>query len=506
MNISLNKTDNVNGVITIEMERADFEGNVNKSLNQFRRNANIPGFRPGKVPMGVVKKLYGTSVLSEEVNKLINSSLSDYIRENKLPILGEPLPKANSDKEQDLEKDEQFSFDFEVGLSPELDFVFDEKDTLPYYKVKLEEDLLEKQIDGYKQNFGTYDKIEESALETDLIKGVATELENGEPKEDGIVVDNAILMPSYIKTNEEAKARFVGANAGDEVIINPSKAYDNEAEIASFLNLPKEEVAEITSDFKFVINEITRFKEAELNQELFDKVLGEGVVSDEETFRTKIEESLNDQFAPDADYFFMKEVRKEILEKMKDAEFPEEFLKKWLKLTNENATDELIENDFPNILDDIKYQLAKEKIVKDNDIKTEPSDVQELAVKVAQSQFAQYGMSNLPVDMLQDYVKRMLENEETVNGLFARVVENKVAEWLKENITIDEKEITSEEFSKLTAEENQQPENLEESDEEVEVEDANESAEVKDTEEDNQEETVEESEDNKDTKEEKSED
>lgn len=466
MNISLNKTDNVNGVISIEMERADFQENVDKSLNQFRRKANIPGFRPGKVPMGVVKKLYGPSVLSEEINKLINSSLSNYIQENKLPILGEPLPKENNDKELDLEKDEKFTFDFEIGLAPELDLVFDKNDTLPYYKVKLEADLLDKQIDGYKQNFGTYDKIEESALETDLIKGVAVELENGEPKEDGIVVENAILMPSYIKKDEETRNRFVGANAGDEVIINPSKAYDNEAEIASFLNLPKEEAIEVTSDFQFKINEITRFKEAELNQELFDKVLGEGVVSDEETFRNKIEESLNMQFVPDTDYFFMKEAKKVMLEKLQDAEFPEEFLKKWLKLTNENATEELIANDFPNILNDIKYQLAKEKIVKDNDIKTEPSDVQELATQVAQAQFAQYGMSNLPVEMLQDYVKRMLEKEETVNGLFARVVENKIAAWLKENVSIDEKEITTEEFSKITEQENKVAENEEQTDEE----------------------------------------
>ncbi len=459
MNISLNKTDNVNGIITIEMERADFQENVDKSLNQLKRKANMPGFRPGKVPMGVVKKLYGASVLSEEINKLINSTLTNYIQENKLPLLGEPLPKENSDKELDFEKDEQFTFDFEVGLSPELDLVFDKNDTLPYFKVKLEEELLDKQIDGYKQNFGTYDKIEESAVETDLLKGAAVELENGEPKEGGIVVENAILMPSYIKKDEETKNRFVGANAGDAVIFNPLKAYDNEAEIASFLNLPKEEAAEVTSDFQFKINEITRFKEAELNQELFDKVLGEGVVSDEESFKAKIEESLNNQFVPDTDYFFMKEARKMMLDKMGDVEFPEEFLKKWLKLTNENATDELIVKDFPNILNDIKYQLAKEKIIKDNDIKTEPSDVQELATQVAQSQFAQYGMSNLPVDMLKDYVKRMLENEETVNGLFARVVENKIAAWLKENITLDIKEITSEEFSKITAEENQTVEN-----------------------------------------------
>ena len=459
MNISLNKSDNVNGIITIELERADFQENVDKSLNQFRRNANIPGFRPGKVPMGVVKKLYGASVISEEVNKLINNSLSNYIQENKLPILGEPLPKENSEKEFDLEKDEKFSFDFEVGLSPELDLTFDKDVTLPYYKVKLEAELLDKQIDGYKQNFGTYDKVEESAVETDLLKGVAVELENGEPKEDGIVVENAILMPSYIKKDEETKSRFVGANAGDDVIFNPLKAYDNEAEIASFLNLPKEEAAEVSSDFQFKINEITRFKEAELNQELFDKVLGEGVVSDEESFIAKIEESLNNQFVPDADYFFMKEAKKVMLEKMEDVEFPEEFLKKWLKLTNKEATDELIEKDFPNILKDIKYQLAKEKIVKDNDIKTEASDVQELAAQVAQAQFAQYGMSNLPVEMLQEYVKGMLEKEETVNGLFARVVENKIAAWLKENVTLDEKEITSEEFSKITAEENQTFEN-----------------------------------------------
>ena len=462
MNISLNKTDNVNGVISIEMERADFQGNVDKSLNEFRRKANIPGFRPGKVPMGVVKKLYGESVLAEEVNKLINSSLSNYIQENKLPILGEPLPKEDPDIKFDLDKDEQFTFEFEIGLAPELNLTFDKNDTLPYFKVKLEDELLDKQIDGYKQNFGTYDKVEESALETDLLKGKAVELENGDPKEDGIVVENAILMPSYIKNDEETKNRFVGANAGDDVIINPAKAYDNEAEIASFLSIPREEAAEITSDFKFSITEITRFKEAEVNQEMFDKVLGEGVVSDEESFRANIKESLSNQFAPDSDYFFMKEVRKSILKKLEDAEFPNEFLKKWLLMTNEQATEELIEDDFPNILDDIKYQLAKDKIVTENDIKTEPSDVQELASQVAQAQFAQYGMSNLPVEMLEDYVKRMLEKEETVKGLFARVVENKIAAWMKENITLDEKEITSEEFSKMTAEENQVMDDTEE--------------------------------------------
>ena len=468
MNISLNKTDNVNGVISIEMERADFQENVDKSLNQLRRKANIPGFRPGKVPMGVVKKLYGTSVLAEEVNKLISSSLSNYIQENKLPILGEPLPKENPDKELDLEKDDKFNFDFEIGLIPDFDLKFDKNDTLPYYKVTLEDDLLEKQMEGYKQSFGTHVKVEESALETDLLKGKAVELENGEPKEDGIVVENAILMPSYIKNDEETRNRFVGTNAGDEVIINPAKAYDNQSEIASFLNITKEAASEIKSDFKFTIAEITRFKEAELDQELFDKVLGEGVVSDEEAFKANIKESLSNQFTPDSDYFFMKEVRKTILEKLKDAEFPQEFLKKWLLETNEQATEELIEQDFPNILDDFKYQLSKDKIVNDNGIKAEVSDVEELATQVAQAQFAQYGMSNLPVDMLKDYVKRMLEKEETVKGLFGKVVENKIAAWLKENITIEEKEITSEEFSKLTAEENGAAENFEEDIEDIE--------------------------------------
>ena len=476
MNVTLNKSDNVNGVISIEMERADFQGNVDKSLNQYRRQASIPGFRPGKVPMGVVKKLYGSAVLAEEVNKLINSTLSNYIQENKLPILGEPLPKEDPEKELDLEKDEKFTFEFEIGLAPEFDLTFDKETALPLYKVALEDELFEKQMEGYKQNFGTYDKIEESALETDLIKGKAVELENGEPKEDGIVVENAILMPSYIKNDEETKNRFVGANAGDEVIINPKKAYDNEAEIASFLNIKKEDVAEIDSDFKLSIEEITRFKEAELNQELFDKVLGEGVATDEETFRAKVKEELSKQFAPDADYFFMKEVRKAILEKMEGVEFPEAFLKKWLKLTNEEATDELIEQDFPNILNDIKYQIAKDKIVTDNDIKTEASDVQELASQVAQSQFAQYGMSNLPAEMLQDYVKRMLENEETVKGLFARVVENKIVEWMKENITVEEIEIKSEEFSKVIAAENQQIEKTQEEVEEA-AEEENESGE-----------------------------
>ena len=268
MKVTLNKTDNVNGMIAIEIEKTDYQENVDKALNQYRRQAQIPGFRQGKVPKGVIQKMYGNSVLVDEINKLVSNELFSYIRENDLDILGEPLPNETEQKTIDFEKDENFEFKFDIAIAPEFDVTFSEEDVLTYHNVKLEDDLLEKQIDVYKQNFGSYSTIESDAEESDLIKGVITELENGEPKEDGIVIENGIIMPSYIK-DEETRNKFIGSKVGDKIVFNPKTAYDNHgAEIASLLHKTKEEVEDINSDFTFEINEVTRYTEAELNQYL----------------------------------------------------------------------------------------------------------------------------------------------------------------------------------------------------------------------------------------------
>jgi trigger factor len=337
-------------------------------------------------------------------------------------------------------------------LTPEFDLKLGKEIEHTYYSVDLEEDLLNKQIDAYKQNYGSYLKVEEESVETDLIKGTLTEVENGEDKENGKVIENAILMPSYIK-DEASKAKFIGSKVGDNIIFNPKTAYNNnEAEVASLLQSTKEEIKDVNSDFRFEINEVTRYKEAELNQELFDRVLGEGGATTEEEFRTKVKEQLEKQFKPNADHLFIHEMRDIIVEQMKDVKFPDEFLKRWLLESSENRTEEQVEEDYPKILEDLKFHIAKQKIIEENEIKIEFKDIEELATEVARAQFAQYGMTNLPADVLQNYAKSMLEKEETVQNLFEKATEDKVIDWLKENITVIEKIVSSKEFNEIMTE------------------------------------------------------
>lgn len=453
MKVSLNKKDNSIGEIVLNVEKSDYQEKVEKSLTQFRNKANIPGFRQGKVPKGVIQKMYGKSVLVEELNKLVSEELYNYISGNNLQILGEPLPSESESKEIDFDKDEEFEFKYDIALSPEFELALGEKDELTYYQVNLEDDLMQQQLDSYKANYGNYKAIEDASIDTDLIKGVLTELENGEPKAEGNVIENAILMPSYVK-DEETKNNFIGVNIGDKVVFNPKKAYDNhEAEIASLLQTTKEEVKDIDSDFSFEIKEITRYEEAEMNQDLFDKILGEGVATSEDDFKAKVRESLNEQHKPNSDYLFMRNVRELFLEKTKDVEFPEEFLKKWLLLSDDKKTPETVEEEYPRLIEDLKFYITKEKIVKEQDIKIENEEIEALAVEVAKAQFAQYGMSNVPEESLKGYVKSMLENEDTLRNLYDRLTERKLIEWLRSTIKVTDKVVTSKELNDMLKEE-----------------------------------------------------
>ena len=452
MKSTLNKTNDVNGTIVIELEKEDYQDKVEKSLNQYRQRANIPGFRQGKVPKGVIRKMYGKAVLVDEINRIVSDELSNFIRENKLKILGEPIADDSEDKQVDLEKDETMSFYFDVALTPEFELTLDKETELTWYNVKLEDDLLDKQMDGYRQNYGTYASVEEEAKDTDLIKGTLTEMDGEQVKEEGEVIENAILMPSYVK-EEAMKKSFTGVKVGDTVVFNPMTAYDNnKAEVASLLQTTKENVGDATPDYRFEIKEVTRYQEAEIDQELFDKVLGEGVATSEEDFREKVSAELTRQFKPSVDHLFIHQARDLIVEKMQDVAFPDEFLKRWLLETSEERTPEQLEEDYPKILDDLKFHIAKQKIVEENELKVEYQDIEALAAEVAKAQFAQYGMTNLPADVLQNYTKSLLEKEETVQNLVERATEDKVIDWLKANVTVVEKEIYSKEFNDLMSE------------------------------------------------------
>ena len=448
MNVSLKNNDAVSGIVKLEIVKADYAEQVEKSLRNLRKKANVPGFRKGMVPMGMINKMYGKHVLVEEVNKLVSENLFKYIRENDLHILGEPMPNETEQKELNFDTQEDFEFCFDVAFAPEINIELSKNDKIPFYEVTIDDEMLNNQVNAYRANFGSYEKVE-NVEEKDLVKGTVAELENGQPKEGGIVVEGAVLMPSYIK-NEEEKAKFIGANVNAVVVFNPNKAYEgNEAEIASFLKIEKEKVAETTADFSFEITEVTRHKDAELNQELFDKVFGENEVKSEEEFKNKIKEALAEQFAPQSDFKFLTDTRDVLVEKAGELNFADSLIKRWLLAANEKNTAEKIDEDYPQILQDLKYQLIKDTLVKNNNIKVEEADVESFAKRVAKAQFAQYGMLSVPEDVLANYAKDMLKNKQTLQNIVDRAVEEKLAAWLKEQVELEVKQVSADEFNKL---------------------------------------------------------
>ena len=304
------------------------------------------------------------------------------------------------------------------------------------------------QVEAYQSNFGTYVPAE-TVEEKDRVKGTIAELESGTPKEGGIVVEEAVMMPMYIK-DEAEKAKFIGATANTAIVFNPNKAFEGaEAEIASFLKIEKEQVAEVTGDFSFEIKEITRHEKAELNQELFDKVFGEGVVTSEEEFKNKIREALAEQFTPQSDFKFLTDIRDILVAKAGELHFADDLLKRWLLAANEKNTAEQIDADYPTIVKDLTYHLIKEALVKQNNLKVEDADIETFAKRVAKAQFAQYGMLSVPEDVLANYAKDMLKNKQTLQNIIERAVEEKLAGWLKEQVTLETKEVTPDEFGKL---------------------------------------------------------
>lgn len=447
MNIVRKGIDSSNAMLTISIEKADYSEKVEKTLRDYRKKANIPGFRPGMIPLNLLKKMYGRSIIADEINKLLSDELYNYIRENNINILGEPLPNETEQQDIDFETQEDFEFVFDLGLAPEFEIQLNKRDKIHYYQITPGEDMIANQIKSYTGRYGKYEQAE-SAEEKDMVKGELIELADGQEKEGGIKVKDAVLTPAYMK-DEDSKKLFVGAKTGDTITFNPAKAFENEVEISSLLKISKEEAQNITSDFNFVIEGITRYIEAEVNQELFDKVYGEGVVTSEEEFKNKISESIRENLSQDSEYKFGIDARDAMLKKFDSLEFPDAFLKRWLMATNKNLTEETLAADYPKMIADLKWQLIKDKLAKMNDIKVETEDVQEYGRKIARAQFAQYGMVGLDDSILDNYAQDLLKKEDTVKNIVEKVAENKVLEIIKGAVKIDTKEISIEDFNKM---------------------------------------------------------
>ena len=449
MNVSFEKVDKVNALVTIKIEKADYEGKVAEAIKDFRKKASIPGFRPGQVPTSLLKKRFGTEILAEQVNKVMVDELYKYIREQKINILGEPMPNTEKQQPVDFKTMEDFTFVFDVALAPEFDATVSDKDTLDRYVIDVTDEMVENQVNSYAQRGGHYDKVEEYQ-NRDMTKGILAQLdEDGNVKEGGVQVEGAVMLPDYIK-NDEEKAKFAGCKVNDVLIINPAKAYDNStAELSSLLKISKEEAEQMTSDFSYQITEITRYQPAELNQELFDSVLGTGVVNGEEEFRAFVKKQIEGQFAVDTEYRFILDLRAYMMDRVGTLEFPEQLLKRFMSLNNPEKSAEDLDKDFPESIKELQWYLIREKLCEQLDVKINRDDVLAVAKDIARMQFAQYGMINVPEETLAGYAEEMLKNKEQADNMTARAVEKALAAKVMATVTLNDKHVSLEEFNKL---------------------------------------------------------
>ena len=410
MNISLQNVSNVSAVLTAQIEKADYQEKVEKALKTLRQRVNMPGFRKGMVPMGLIKKQYGVSVLLEEVDKLLQEKVGEYIRENKVNMLGTPLPKENN---ANFETDENFEFSFDIALAPEFSIELSNNDTVDYYDIDVTDEMVEQQVNMYRQRTAKYDKVEDYQ-EKDMLKGLLAELdENGNTKEGGVQVEGAVMMPTYMK-NDDQKAIFNGAKVNTVLVFNPSVAFDNnEAELASLLKVKKEEVANYKGNFSFQIEEITRMIPGELNQELFI------------------------------------DLRAYTMGKVGKLEFADDLMKRIMLDNNKEKGEEYVNENYEKSLEELTWHLIKEKLVEANGIKIEQSDIQDMAKEATRAQFAQYGMINVPEELLENYSKEMLKKRESVEALVNRAIESKLASAVKGQVTLNHKAVSVEDFNKM---------------------------------------------------------
>ena len=447
MNIQFDKTSGVAAELTITFEKADYQENVEKALKNYRKKAALPGFRPGQVPMSLMKKRFGGEITAEEVQKLLSEKLYGYLRENKVDMLGDPLA---SEKQQPIDFEaEQLTFIFDIALAPHFDAKLTDSDKVPYYTIKATDEMVDGQVKAYCQRGGHYDKVD-SYQSGDMTKGHIAELDaDGNIKEGGIQKEDAVILPNYFK-NDDQKKKFEGIGVNTVITFNPAAAYDNSTiELSSLLGITKEEAENVKGDFSYQITEITRYMPAELTQELFDQVLGEGKVKGEDEFRAAVKKQLEDQFAEDAQLRFMIDVRKYLEKRIGDLQWPDELLKRIMRANNPDKGEEYVEQNYAGSIKELEWHLIKEQLADQTGIKVEQDDVLETAKRQTRMQFAQYGMGNVPDEIITNYATEQIKKKEQVEGLVARCVEEKLGKALKDVVKLTKKSVTLEEFNKL---------------------------------------------------------
>ena len=451
MKVSFENPDKINGLLTITVEDDDYKAEVEKTLKEYRKTANVPGFRPGQVPMGMIRRRFGSAVKMDAINKVLGDELQKYIADNNIAMLGEPLA-SEQQQPQDLEKDGPYTFMFDIAVAPEFDIKLDANDTVDYYEITADDTLIDSQVEMFASRMGQ--NVEADHYEDgDVLKGDLRQLDaEGNTLEGGLTVEAASVMPKYLKSDDQKKL-FDGCKPGDIITFNPSKAYEgSNYELSSLLKVDREKVAEYTGDFSYQITSVQHFEKHAVDQELFDLTFGKDAVKDEKEFREKIAEGLKAQLALDSDMKFLMDVRKYAEDKVGQLTYPDSLLKRIMKQNNKDKDQEFIDKNYEPSIKELSWSLIRSKIAVALGVKIEDEDVKSAAREMAKAQFAQYGMSNVPQEYVDNYADELLKKKEAQQQFVDRAIDAKLVEALKGVVTLNKKSVSLDEFNKMMGE------------------------------------------------------
>lgn len=449
MNVTREDINELNALLKVEVKNEDYQKQVDAALTKYRKTANMKGFRPGHVPMGLIKKQYGASVLMDELNKIVNQSLQSYIADNKLDILGNPIPKEDADVSGDFANPADFVFTYEIGLAPEFKVPLSGKNKFDYVKVKIDDTLIDKQIDDLRRRYGKL-VSNEKVGDSDMVMAQFVELNEDESIKEGGILHSSTISMEFIEDKKVAK-ELKGKRVGDKLVVNPVSVSRGGKDTASMLGVEESQLESVSDKFQITINEIKGMELAELNAELFDKLFGEGTITEESQMRERVKADLEGMFSNDSDRLLTKSVYDALLEKTEVA-LPDEFLKRWIKLSNEKEiTIEQVEADYENYAKSLKWQLIQGNIFKSNDIKFENEEVIEFTKGLLINNYAQYGMPAPADEELTKSAMQVLQNREEANRVYDMIGERKLTNYIKNTVKLTEKEISYDEFVELAS-------------------------------------------------------
>ncbi len=451
MEITRENTGELTATIKMVISATDHNDSVTKILKDYQRKANVPGFRPGHVPFGMIKKLYGGAVFAEEVNKLVSGKLQQYIEDEKLDILGQPLPNTTLTPEFDWKEGQDIEFFFDLGLAPKFDFVLDDKVAVDFHVIKVDDTMIDKYVDDMRERFGNMINPE-VAGEKDILFGEFVQLDaEGNALEAGIKHSSKVTID--LIADADVKGKLIGTKVGDVVVFNPLKATGNALEASSMLGITKAEVEEMESDFSFTISEISTMSPAEMNEEFFDKVFPASEIKTEEAFRNQVREESEKAFVADSDHLFAHHMQEELV-KAVNLELPDEFMKRWLIESNEGKlTAEAIERDYSKYAESMKWQLIENKIIHEAGIEVGDQEIKDYVKDYYLQGWRTMPLTDDLTERLESIADSFLKDKpKEVRRIVDSLYGQRVAAYVKSKVKLNEKEISYDEFIKIDAE------------------------------------------------------